>query len=140
MTCHQLYKSLTSAPEELRDLHDTILLLVGPLRFVFEHIQGCIPAQPQLGVLQDHLERIDNVVTVVEHDLKALKEQHATIQDVAKSTRKLIIHGARLSSYYELLRRYFSIPFAFPISLLSSSMLESAVDTTIRTKVFLQPC
>lgn len=114
MTCVQVYKSLSSCPEELRDLQDAIISVVGSLRLVFEYSRDHLPPASNLsGNLQDQLKSVDAVILRVEEGLQALKERRLNVGDLAKNLRKLVVQGARLSAFYEVLTRYIHSLFQY---------------------------
>ena len=96
---------MTSAPEGLRDLQEAVLSIAGPLRLVYEHAEEQTFSQPQHATLKDNIERVDHVITSVENDLAAFRQQRASVQDVAKNATRLVSHSARLSAFYEQLQR-----------------------------------
>ena len=101
-----MFKSLTGAPEELRELQDAILLFLGSLRLLLEHVQQYQLSERQQRGLRDCVGRGNSVIGNVERQLRDLREQKVDVEEVAKCSKGFIAHGTRLAVFYEGLIRY----------------------------------
>lgn len=57
--------------------------------------------------LQDHITRVSTVIQGLEAALDDLKLQKAIIGDLVKFAHKFVVQSARISSFYEILTRYY---------------------------------
>jgi hypothetical protein len=102
----QVFKQLTGAPEQLRDLKEGLLSVLSSLRLLVEHLTDTQLSHGQVSGLGPTIDRAGNVVSNVEKQLGDVRKGELGIDDLRSSAKGVLVCAGRLEEFHEGLIRY----------------------------------